>query len=221
MNNADGKHEMCLLGASVLLSIAIHAAILSGFSGFHQKLSDAAQSTIIQVQLIPQSQPGQLFAPHVTDAILQKTVQPHVQHRQPATSALSSAVSAPMTTNQPSQPVQHAAETAPAPLTLSSETAEAWPDIPPDFRAAYLDNPRPAYPLAARRMGLEGRVVLHAEVLENGRCNRLSVKDSSGHDMLDQAALQAVKNWRFVPARRGNETIVAWVDIPVVFKLDS
>jgi len=39
--------------------------------------------------------------------------------------------------------------------------------------------------------------------------------------VLDQAALKAVKNWRFVPARRGSEAMVAWVEIPVVFKLDS
>jgi protein TonB len=92
---------------------------------------------------------------------------------------------------------------------------------PPDLRAAYLSNPRPPYPLAARRLGLVGRVTLRAEILENGNCGRIAVSHSSGHDMLDQAALQAVKQWHFVPAQRGGEAVAAWVEVPIVFRLEE
>jgi protein TonB len=140
----------------------------------------------------------------------------------------------------PAQPVMLApaavadspALAAPAdiPATVAS-AAEALPPAtpapieqvlePPRFNAAYLDNPAPAYPLAARRRGIEGKVLVRAEVQDSGHCSQVMLKQSSGYDMLDHAALAAVKNWRFVPARQGEKTLVAWVDVPIVFKLQD
>jgi protein TonB len=57
-------------------------------------------------------------------------------------------------------------------------------------------------------------------VLPNGECGELELGQSSGYALLDQAALEAVRTWRFRPARRGDEEIVSWVDIPVRFRLD-
>jgi protein TonB len=91
----------------------------------------------------------------------------------------------------------------------------------PRFNAAYLNNPPPAYPHSARRRGIEGRVLVRAEVLADGRCNRVELKKTSGFDPLDQAALEAVKKWRFVPARRSSQSIVAWVEVPITFKLED
>ncbi|MEO1767251.1 energy transducer TonB [Thiobacter aerophilum] len=114
----------------------------------------------------------------------------------------------------------------PAPTSLpggpaaAQEVAAVEPVVtPPDLRAAYLANPRPPYPLAARRLGLEGQVVLRAEILPDGRCGELVVAQSSGHALLDEAALAAVKRWRFLPARRGEAPIAAWVEIPIRFRL--
>ncbi len=113
------------------------------------------------------------------------------------------------------------AQPLPEPRPVADAQPWAEPITPPDLRAAYLSNPRPPYPLAARRRGLEGRVVLKVEVLEDGSCGRLSVSRSSGHELLDQAALEAVKQWRFVPAHRGGAAVVAWVEVPIVFRLED
>lgn len=91
----------------------------------------------------------------------------------------------------------------------------------PRFNADYLNNPPPAYPLAARRRGIEGRVLVHAEVQADGSCSRVELKKSSNFDLLDQAALAAVAKWRFIPAKKGAQTITAWVDVPITFKLEN
>jgi len=92
---------------------------------------------------------------------------------------------------------------------------------PPVFNAAYLRNPPPRYPLAARRSGDEGTVMLRVLVTSEGTAARVELDRSSGSASLDGAALEAVRNWRFVPARRGSQNVEDWVRVPVVFRLES
>lgn len=89
------------------------------------------------------------------------------------------------------------------------------------FDADYLDNPKPLYPHASRRLGEEGKVVLRVFVSAEGNTKRVEVKHSSGFQRLDQAAEQAVARWRFVPARRGEQAMTAWVVVPIIFSLDN
>lgn len=86
---------------------------------------------------------------------------------------------------------------------------------------ATLNNPAPPYPLAARRRGLEGRVLLAAHVRADGACAEVQLKQSSGHALLDQTALDTVRRWRFLPATRGARAVDSWVDVPIRFRLDS
>jgi len=95
------------------------------------------------------------------------------------------------------------------------------PTTPPQFRANYLNNPPPAYPRRARRDGIEGTVTLKVLVTAAGTPGLVALFTSSGSDALDRAALNAIKAWRFVPARRGDEAIDAWVLVPVAFRLES
>lgn len=90
----------------------------------------------------------------------------------------------------------------------------------PVFNAAYLNNPAPAYPALARNRGIEGRTMLQVQVTQQGEARAVAVVRSSGSEALDNAALDAVKRWRFVPARRGGEVIEAKVLVPVEFKLN-
>jgi protein TonB len=92
---------------------------------------------------------------------------------------------------------------------------------PPDFNAAYLRNAPPRYPLIARRNGVEGTVRLKVFVSRDGRAGQVQLDRSSGSSALDTAAVEAVKNWQFVPARRGDEIIESWVIVPLVFKLEG
>jgi len=92
---------------------------------------------------------------------------------------------------------------------------------PPRFGLGTGQNPIPEYPDYARRRGWEGRVVLTVEVDEAGRGRSVSIKQSSGHKLLDDAALAAVRTWRFVPGMRGNLPVTAQVDVPIRFRLDD
>lgn len=125
----------------------------------------------------------------------------------------------------PLQPVAATpASTAPAASTASiASTAPAAqdrePDREPDYQAAYLRNPVPSYPMVARRMGWQGRVVLNVEVLADGLCGQINIHKSSGYAMLDNAALQTVKTWRFLPARQAGQNVDKWFMIPIQFSL--
>lgn len=113
------------------------------------------------------------------------------------------------------------APSPPAPVTEAPPKAVEPAVEAPRFNAAYLNNPPPAYPLLARRRGIEGRVLVRAEVQADGSCSRAELKKTSGSDLLDQAALEAVRKWHFVPAKKGNQAITAWVEVPITFKLEN
>jgi protein TonB len=88
------------------------------------------------------------------------------------------------------------------------------------FDADYLRNPQPVYPSMSRRLREEGKVMLRVYVLPDGNPQDIEIKRSSGSARLDEAAKAAVQRWRFVPARRGNAAVAAWVVVPIVFKLE-
>jgi len=85
----------------------------------------------------------------------------------------------------------------------------------------YRDNPAPPYPGPARRRGHEGTVLLAVEVLAEGATGKIRVERSSGHPLLDDAALQAVREWRFEPAMKNGTPVPSWVEVPIRFVLGS
>ncbi|MDO9365836.1 MAG: energy transducer TonB [Methylotenera sp.] len=91
----------------------------------------------------------------------------------------------------------------------------------PKFGVAYLNNPKPQYPPMSRRIGEEGRVLFKVLVNANGDPETVEIASSSGSERLDNAALTAVKQWRFVPAKRNNVAISAYVTVPISFALDT
>jgi protein TonB len=115
---------------------------------------------------------------------------------------------------------------APAAAQPSAPTPAAEPGMPAtarntdaDYKAAYLNNPRPAYPLLAIRQGAQGQVLLLVEVLPDGRAGRIELEKLSGHAMLDAAAMNAVRAWRFTPARKDGLLTTQTVRIPIHFNL--
>lgn len=96
-------------------------------------------------------------------------------------------------------------------------TTKAQPGIL--ARPDYKKNPEPVYPPLARRRGLEGAVILEVRVSVQGRASDISVKESSGHALLDEAALKAVRDWEFEPARVGALPVESRIEVPVRFKL--
>jgi protein TonB len=83
----------------------------------------------------------------------------------------------------------------------------------------YGDTPKPIYPEGARRAGREGRVLLRVLVDDRGRTKRVEINSSSGDEGLDRAAVEAVKRWRFYPARYGDKAVESWLRVPIEFRL--
>lgn len=106
-----------------------------------------------------------------------------------------------------------------APVKTAEPTQAAV--VPPQADASYLNNPAPAYPPQSRRNREEGTVVLEVLVKADGSLGELRLKTSSGYNRLDDAALKAVKNWHFVPAKRGNDAIDFWYELPIEFSLNK
>lgn len=93
-------------------------------------------------------------------------------------------------------------------------------DVPPQaWNADYLRNPKPAYPSTSRRMGEHGTVLLRVLVNASGEPLKVELKTTSGFARLDDSALDAVRRWKFVPARLGDQPVEAWVVVPIKFSL--
>jgi len=103
----------------------------------------------------------------------------------------------------------------------SAPGAGDGPLTPARFDAAYLNNPSPPYPNRSRRLGEEGKVILRVRVSSEGNADEVEIKASSGSARLDDSALQTVRHWQFLPARRGSDTVASWVLVPVLFRLEQ
>ncbi|WP_199155239.1 energy transducer TonB [Chromobacterium sp. ASV23] len=103
--------------------------------------------------------------------------------------------------------------------TVSAGKSQAITE--PLARGGYLNNPAPAYPSQSQEDGEAGTVRLRVHVSAQGLPLDVSVQDSSGFPRLDRAALAAVKRWRFIPAKRGEEPIAYTFVVPVEFSLKS
>jgi protein TonB len=91
--------------------------------------------------------------------------------------------------------------------------------IGPSYGAAYLHNPPPPYPPFAKKHNLQGTPIVRVLVSPEGQPKSVELEKTSGVRILDDAAVEAVKHWTFVPARRGNTRIEAPVNVPILFHL--
>jgi protein TonB len=159
-------------------------------------------------------------------------VKPKAKPRKPApakpkplisSSNSASEITVAKTAETPKTPIAPSPPPAPAVASApdKSPPAEAAPLTLPHLNADYLDNPPPTYPRISRRLGEQGKVLLRAMINTDGTVAQLVVRKTSGFSRLDQAALETVKNWRFVPARRGGQIVPAWVVVPISFSLEG
>lgn len=112
--------------------------------------------------------------------------------------------------------------TAVSPGRVQASPAEtAHPPISARGPAAQSGNRAPAYPASARRRGESGTVLVHTTIDTEGAVAAVALARSSGFADLDQAALGAVKEWRFTPALVGETAISCTADVPVVYVLKA
>lgn len=210
------------LAACLLASVVLHAVLLLVLPGSWQSALPEAPA-MLDVVLMPADVPAAPMAQPVPERTT-FAVKPPAQavRTAPATPARAE-IAVPATVAE--ETVAALVEPARAPVSATSAPATASRSepalTPPVFNAAYLRNPPPRYPPAARRSGDEGTVLLKVLVTSDGAAARVELDRSSGSVLLDGAALDAVRIWRFVPARRGAQNVEDWVRVPVVFRLES
>jgi protein TonB len=98
---------------------------------------------------------------------------------------------------------------------------KSQPYTPPNHHAAYLHNPKPLYPPISQQLEEQGTVYLLVTVNPRGQVSQVQIKHSCGYPRLDSAALQAVQQWQFIPAKQGDNPITATTIVPIVFKLSE
>ena len=191
---------------ALFMSCTIHAGMLYSVNLKNSDTSFVEQMRTIEVSLLP------TLPQQKNTLVLQKKMRTQITQSRPVI--------------QPQEALQALEPEVMTELaTSASDIPMAETTIPqvqaPRFNAAYLNNPPPAYPLAARRRNIEGKVWVRAQVQADGSCSQVELKIPSASRLLDQATLDAVKKWRFVPATLRGETVVAWVEIPITFKLNN
>ena len=206
--------------AGLALSVALHAAAIAAVLSHAPTRAAIATAVPIMVSLLPSepvAQPQTLPKP--------LPVRPKLEPRPSMPIEPLPLVAAPAEV-----PAQFSAPTPPArdlpPIAAARQVATAAPAaapalLLPRFDAAYLQNPPPVYPALARRLGEQGRALLRVLVTTDGLAERVELKSTSGAERLDRAALDAVKRWRFIPARQGDQAVSAWVVVPISFSLEG
>ena len=179
-----------------------------------------AEPTPIEVPPAPAIVPTPaLPAPPVATAPPAPTITP-LAPADPATPSsgsgeASSAMSTPPSAVTPNAAAGGAAATPPAPAVAALPRDGSPQRVIPRAVEQY----RPAYPASARKARIQGTTLLAVLIADDGRVTEIVVKESAGHPDLDEAAANAVRRWRFTPARRGNDPVAMWVELPVEFRL--
>jgi len=132
--------------------------------------------------------------------------------------------------------VSEAAPPAPSPVESVADTSKTTSDAAPaktvskaetetyreaNFKANYGINPKPNYPAFARSRGWQGKVLLRVNVSADGHSDSVTVDSSSGHEVLDESAVEAVEKWLFIPAKQGDKAVPCTVIVPINFTLNT
>jgi protein TonB len=203
----------------LVIVVVLHAAVIAVLLQYEPVRSASTDAVPIMVSLIAPEpvveKPNEPPKPLPVKPRVQLPAPPEPQQIIPSTTEAPTPVLAPAP--PPPAPL---APVAAAPPPQSQAVAPApVPLIPPNFNADYLDNPPPVYPPLSRRVGEQGKVMLRVLVNARGTADKVELRTSSGSNRLDDAALDTVKHWRFVPARQGDQPVAAWVLIPITFSL--
>lgn len=216
-------------------SVAAHGLLLAGVALFATTAAPPPPDppTILHVQLTTNaSRPAQASGKPDPVATRPQAALPKPVPPAPPVLGAAHAV-APVATIPPS-PVSPVA-TASVPVAAASTESltpdtstpamAAIPGLPAEsvsparFDADYLHNPKPDYPPLAKRRGQEGEVLLRVSVSADGLPTQVQLARSSTIPALDEAAIAAVRQWRFVPAKQGNAPVASAVIVPVGFHL--
>ena len=196
------------------VTLALHAVVIAALLAYAPARKALFSAAPIMIDLIapPQAEPQKPPAP--TELPKPKPVVNRAMRVPEPLPVLAAPAEAP-------SPVVAPPPAPPAPIEVAAPPAPPAPVTAPIYNADYLDNPSPQYPPQSRRLGEQGRVLLRVLVSARGTADEVQVRKTSGFGRLDDAARDAVRRWKFVPAMRGAEAVQAWVLIPISFRLES
>ncbi len=220
--------------------VAILFHLLAGFIFYKLNLSLASEKPtsetriparkIIQVQLIskpakmtPQPEPAKLHSPP-SNARSPVKEKPDFKKQRPVKIKRAENLHQMPPAKMPARDYPATRPTAEKPSAKEHyppENKTSLPATPARLDSSYLSNPAPEYPSIARDNEQEGTVLLQVTVSVTGSVLQVKVHRSSGYTALDRAAVNAVRHWKFVPARTGNTVREADVIIPVNFSLED
>jgi len=221
---------------ATIVSCCIHCLLFVGAGWLGGGIfSKPAEPETIEMELISSvALPEQVAAVSITMPQAASSIaQPMTPPVTPTPSNPNPIVNAPASTavadrfSQPAEPAASsgsgATDVAPSVAAIGG-TARGESAAPPAARKSVsapriLSKVEPDYPEDARQDGIAGTVGVKIEVLENGRTGEVRIVRSSGRSSLDEAALQAVRRWRFVPAEEDGQAIRCFTTLAVVFDL--
>lgn len=219
---------------SLIASVAVHVLLFACVVGTTRERSRRSPDPTVEITVLevahssaapeaPQearSKASKVFAKRLLQTATTARIQPEPEKQSVVALTLPLA-----------PPASEGAQDGGTPVGLSGSALDGVPggtrdgeDQPitgPSFGAAYLHNPPPRYPAIARRMQLQGTATIRVLVSPEGRPQHVAVEKSSGVQLLDEAALEAVRQWSFVPARQGDKAIAAEVNVPLRFRLSG
>lgn len=77
------------------------------------------------------------------------------------------------------------------------------------------------FPPNALRRGLQGTTLLAVEIDRDGQVTSVAVARSSGHELLDRAAIEVVRTWTFTPATDDGRPVASRLELPIRFRIDE
>jgi len=198
---------------AALLWLALHSLSTPTLSGPSERLMLA--SVVAEIPAMPA-----MVSTRPAPAPTQVTQRPQTQAR-PQTTAVPTAPSTVVATAAAeSAPSANAAPASAAQPSTRTATPASAAVVLPSSDADYLNNPAPVYPRMSRRMGEQGTVMVRVLINADGRAEQAEIRTSSGYARLDDAALDTVKRWRYVPGKRAGTAEAMWFNVPVRFVLD-
>lgn len=227
-----GKRNAAVASAVVALHVGLIWVLQSG-SALHPpelvlpvqvlaELIDSPAPSVEPAPPAPPAPPAKPVPPPVTPSVQKKAAPqtPALPQAQPLAIAdpapSPNAPAGSLTPSPPSTPALPAAGPAAAPAGPPAPAAVQLPSS----NADYLQNPKPAYPPLSKRLGEQGKAILRVLIGADGQPQKAELKQSSGFERLDQAALSTVMKWRYVPGKRGGVAEDMWFNVPINFVLE-
>lgn len=205
---------------AIVIAIAVHALLAMALAGLGYRVVKTREDSLIAVNLAPPPPPPSPSKPAPPES---QTLQTSVQ---PAPVTVPAPVPRPVVamvpTSAPSVPVMAIA----APPALVSAPAPAPPAPPATVTSDALgtrmiSGAPPRYPVESRRKKEQGTVELALVLGLDGRVETISIASSSGFARLDQAALEAVRRWRWAPTLRDGAPVKVRGTVEIPFVLNN